>query len=245
MWTVRASVGLAVVLALTGALASSQTAPSGTSKNAAAGKIKFERTKARLERGRYLVENAADCFGCHSQIDWKTGLPRPGTEGGGGQVDDDTLPFKVWAPNISPDPKTGASTWRDEDFERALRQGIGHDGRTLFPFMPYNTFRNMSDEDLASVIVYVRSIPPVRHTVPRILWPEDLKKATKPLPPLTAPVTSPDPRNPVERGKYLVNSVAGCPGCHTPGDDKLMPLPGMDFAGGSPLWGPWGRVASA
>jgi mono/diheme cytochrome c family protein len=222
-----------------------QKAPASAPPSSAARKIKFERTPARLERGRYLVENVADCFGCHSQVDWKTGLPRPGTEGGGGQVEDEVLPFKVWAPNISPDSETGAGNWTDEQFERALRQGIGNDGRTLFPFMPYMTFRNMSDEDLASVIVYIRSIPPVRHKVPRVQWPDELKKIYKPLPPLTAPVAPPDPNRPVERGRYLVNAVAGCPGCHTPTDEKMMPLPGMDFAGGAPLWGPWGHVASA
>ena len=47
----------------------------------------FEATPARLERGQYLVENVADCFGCHSDVDWEnTGLPRPGIAGGGGRV---------------------------------------------------------------------------------------------------------------------------------------------------------------
>ena len=205
----------------------------------------FEATPARLERGRYLVENVARCFGCHSDIDWKeTGLPRPGTKGGGGLVPDDALPFKVYAPNISPDPETGAGTWTDEQFERALRQGIGHDDRPLFLYMPYPFFRGLSNEDLASIIVYIRSIPPVRNQVPRLEWPEELKQISKPLPPLTSPVPQPDFANPVKRGEYLV-TIAGCAFCHTPINEKLMPLPGMDFAGGMPLHGPWGRVASA
>lgn len=205
----------------------------------------YEPTPARLERGRYLVENVADCFGCHSDVDWKnTGLPRPGTEGGGGLVPDEQIPFKVYAPNISPDPDTGAGTWTDEQFERALRQGIGRDDRPLFPFMPYFFFRNLSNEDLASIIVYIRSIPAVRNKVPRTEWPEDLKQIYEPLPPLTTPMPQPDFSNLVKRGEYLV-TIAGCAGCHTPVDEKLMPLPGMEFAGGAPLHGPWGRVASA
>lgn len=207
--------------------------------------MKFERTPQRLERGRYLVENVADCFGCHSQVDWeKTRMPRAGTEGGGGVVPDDTLPFKVYAPNISPDPETGAGLWRDEDFERALRQGIGHDGRTLLPFMPYDFFRNLSDEDLVSIIAYVRSVPAVHHAVPRNEWPEELKKLVKPYPPLTGSVPPPNPADPVKRGAYLV-SVAYCAGCHTPIDENFQPLPGLDLAGGQPLYGPWGKVASA
>ena len=205
----------------------------------------FEATPARLERGRYLVENVADCFGCHADVDWKnTGLPLPGTKGGGGLVPDEQIPFKVYAPNISPDPETGAGTWTDEQFERVLRQGIGHDDRPLFPFMPYLFFRNLTNEDLASIIVYIRSIPPVRNQVPRTEWPEELKPIYKPLPPLTAPVPQPDFSNPVKRGEYLV-TIAACAFCHTPFDENLIPLPGMDFAGGAPLHGPWGRVASA
>jgi len=220
--------------------------PAPAAKRGETPKVKFERTKARLDRGRYLVENVADCFACHSEVDWKgSGLVRRGTKGGGGQVPADDIPFKVYAPNISPDPETGAGTWTDEQFERALRQGIGNDGRALFPFMPYFFFREMSDEDLASVIVYVRSIPPVRNKVPRTEWPEELKQIYKPLPSLTTSVRGPDVNNPVERGKYLSNAFAHCSACHTPVDEKLAPLPGMDFGGGTPLWGPWGRVASA
>lgn len=40
---------------------------------------------------------------------------------------------------------------------RAIREGIGHDGRALFPAMWYASFRELSDEDLASVIVYLRT----------------------------------------------------------------------------------------
>ena len=48
---------------------------------------------------------------------------------------------------------------------RAIREGIGHDGRALFPLMPYMNYREMPDEDLASVIIYLRSIPPVKNAL--------------------------------------------------------------------------------
>lgn len=206
--------------------------------------LRIERTAERLARGRYLVEGVVHCFACHSQVDWKrTGLPRRGTEGGGGHMPDDLIPFKVYAPNISPDGETGAGTWSDEQFVRALRQGIGHDGRALSTVMPYLAFRSMSDEDLAAVIAYVRSIRPVHNKVPQTVWPEDWKQHYKPLPP-AGPVPPPEMSNPVKRGEYLV-TIANCAGCHTPVDERLQPLPGMDFAGGGlPFHGPWGKVSS-
>jgi hypothetical protein len=93
-----------------------------------------------------------------------------------------------------------------EDFYRALTQGIGHDGRTLFPIMPYARLRELSDEDLASIIVYARSIAPVRNALPRTELPEPVKQALKPLPPkpLAPP---PDLSEPVKRGAYLVNAA--------------------------------------
>ena len=67
------------------------------------------------------------------------------------------FPGLVFAPNITPDPETGAGNWTDDQLARAIREGVGHDGRALFPFMPYQDFRFYSDEDLASIIVYLRS----------------------------------------------------------------------------------------
>lgn len=61
-------------------------------------------------------------------------------------------------PNISPDIETGADTWKDEDFVRRIREGIGYDGRTLHSTMPYWNLRTLTDEDLASVIVYIYEV---------------------------------------------------------------------------------------
>ena len=205
----------------------------------------FERTPARLERGRYLVEAVVDCFGCHSDNDWTShdAHPLPGKKGGGALFPIENIPFKLYAPNVSPDPETGAGKWTDEDFYRALTQGIGHDGRTLFPFMPYPHFREMADEDLASIIVYVRSIEPVRNALPRTEIPDPIKAILKPLPP-KQPAPLPDWSTPVKRGGYLVNA-AGCSDCHTPATPQGEPIAGLDFAGGENLKGPWGEVASS
>ena len=131
---------------------------------------RFERTPERVARGQYLAENLLNCFACHSDREWtKHDAPViAGTHGAGSPafalLD---LPGEVRPPNISPDPETGAGNWTDDQLARAIREGIGFDGRALFPFMPYENFRSLSDEDLASVIVYLRSMPPVRRAVAR------------------------------------------------------------------------------
>jgi mono/diheme cytochrome c family protein len=208
--------------------------------------VKFEKTRARLDRGRYLAEGVLGCFDCHSQRDWTLeGAPAiPATKGGGAVFPDEDVPGRIVAPNISPDRETGAGTWTDDMFARAIREGIGHDGRALFPIMPCQSFRNLSDEDLASVIVYVRSIPPVRNELPKteIAFPVNLLIRDVPRP-ISSAVTVPEFSDQAQRGGYMVR-LAGCAICHTP-SVKGQPIAGLAFAGGSRIVGPWGEVSSA
>ncbi len=209
---------------------------------------KFESTPQRLARGDYLVNHVADCMGCHSPHDW-TAHDAPVLPGMLGAGQDMTflkgLPGKVYAPNITPDPETGVGNWTDDELARAIREGIGHDGRALFSFMPYPYFRSLSDEDLASIVVYLRSLPAVRNQLPptELIFPVKYLIRSAPVP-LDAPVPEPDLSTPEKRGKYLV-TIAHCEDCHTPQDAHGQPLPGMAFAGGLILDGPWGRVASS
>ncbi len=206
----------------------------------------FERTPARLERGRYLVEGVAQCFHCHSEIDLNApgAPPLPGKKGGG-KVSERS-PWLV-APNISPDPETGAGAWTDDMFARAIREGIGHEGRALLPVMPYREYRVLSDEDLTSIVVYVRSIEPVRNALPKMQIPERLKGSLTPEP-VPASVPAPDLSDPVRRGAYLVR-IGACAECHsrktTDPKNFFQPIPGLEFAGGVVFKGPWGKVASA
>jgi mono/diheme cytochrome c family protein len=201
------------------------------------------RTPERLARGKYLVEGLLQCPACHSEMDFgkRPAAPVPGAKLGGHVFDDMELGLpkevRIVAPNISADPEFGAGTWKDADFVRALRQGIGHDGRTLFPLMPYEFFRKLSDEDLAAAIVYIRSLPPAHHQRPKTFLTEDLKKAFQPFPPAPS-VPEPDRADRVAYGKYLVNA-GHCAACHDGFDDKGQPIPNMQFAGGGALIGPW------
>ncbi len=194
---------------------------------------KFEVTDARLARGKYIVEAQSSCFHCHSEHTL-TDPEIPMVEGrkGSGQL----LPIpelgQVVAPNISPDPETGIGKWTDDEIARAIQEGVDKDGRALFPIMPYQRFRNFTDEDLASVIVYLRSIPPVKSPMPLTTLNFPLNYIVKTIPePLTAPVAQRARTTPEARGEYIVETAIGCGDCHTP-TNQGVPLAGMGFAGG-------------
>ena len=198
----------------------------------------FERTPERLEHGKYLVEGVLGCLDCHSQM---AGEPKAGeapvfTARGGGRVMVNQGGFVLAAPNISPDAESGAGSWTDDQFARAIREGIGHDGRTLFPIMPYTLFRNLSDEDLASVVVYIRSLEPVHNTLPKAQIPFPLSRLIKSAPePVLAPVVYGNSDR-ISRGRYLTR-IGSCIDCHTSDDNMHRPVKGMEFAGGKQIEG--------
>jgi len=205
----------------------------------------FEATPQRLARGKYLVDGVMDCFGCHTDQDWsKPGAPPVAGKEGSGHVWSDQDRAWLVAPNITPDKETCAGNWSDDTLARAIREGIGHDGRALFPLMPYPHYNQLSDEDLASVIVYVRTVPAVRNQLPTTKVPFPINFFNQNTPqPITAAVPPPDQSSAVARGAYLVR-MGACADCHTP-EEKGQPFPGMDFAGGFLLHEPKGDVVSA
>ncbi len=233
-----------LTLCLTTACESTKNVPSGKAGPSVLDMETIPRTPERLARGKYLVEGLVQCFACHSELDFKHrgAQPLPGKKGGGHVFPaEETLipePYRVVAPNISPDPEYGAGKWKDSDIVRALRRGIGHDGRVLYPLMPFYYFRSLSDEDLASVVVYVRTITPVHIAKPQTALPDEIKRVLHPLPSV-AHMPEPERSDRVKYGEYLV-TVGHCDFCHTPIDEKLNPLPGMVFAGGQLLIGYWG-----
>jgi len=182
---------------------------------------KFQSTPQRLARGEYLARNVSDCMGCHAEHDWTAHdaplLPK--TFGAGQDMNFlKGFPGKVYAPNITPDSETGTGDWSDDQLARAIREGVSHDGRALFPFMPYLDFRALSDEDLASIIVYLRSLPPVRRQQPKtdLIFP--VKYLIRSVPqPLYTTVSEPDFSTPEKRGEILGDNrwMQGLP--HAPG----------------------------
>jgi mono/diheme cytochrome c family protein len=205
----------------------------------------FAPTPERLERGAYLASALTGCQDCHSQHDFNTpdAAVTPGRAYAGAEIVMKGLPGRVVAPNLTADPETGLGNWSDDEIARAIREGISRDGRALFPMMPYGHFRFLPDEDLASLIVFLRSLAPVRNATPKtaIVFPVNylIRNVPQPIP---GTVVAPDLSTPARRGAYLVE-IAGCTDCHTPVKNGT-PMAGMDFSGGMVLEGPWGRVAS-
>jgi hypothetical protein len=86
-----------------------------------------------------------------------------------------------YAANLTPDD-TGLGNWTFKQFETAIRKGKYkglEEGRTLLPPMPWQMFRNMTDEDLRSIFAYLKSIPPIDNLVPAPIPPDKLMAQTK------------------------------------------------------------------
>lgn len=186
----------------------------------------------RIERGKYLVNGVLGCFRCHAEVDSaRPGWPALDYRLGSGNLlyKDDSI--ALYAPNISSDKETGAGTWSDDMFIRALRNGIGHDGRALTA-MPWWTYRSLSDEDLFSVICYLRSLQPIENNVPmRHLNPASEKQLqNEPRSLQVINVAEPDTSTILAKGKYLV-TIGECLGCHTAWYERN---PGY-FGGGNPI----------
>lgn len=194
---------------------------------------KFEVTDAKLARGQYLVEGPGHCFMCHTEHDFSDPEYRTiASKKGAGWVMPIPELNNIASKNITSDVETGIGGWTDDEIARAIREGVRKDGTALFPVMPYLDYASMDDSDVESVVVYLRTIPAVKHTPPVRHLPGPLEYIVKTIPkPIKTPQPSHPASTPVERGKYLV-TIAGCHGCHTPTDSKGQDLPGMDFGGG-------------
>jgi mono/diheme cytochrome c family protein len=169
-------------------------------------------TAELVARGQYLAR-AADCAACHS---------RPGGKPFAGGVAF-TLPFgTLYSTNITADRETGIGQWSDDDFVRALHQGVRKDGRNLYPAFPYTSYTAMTRDDAVAIKAYLFSLPPVHATVPanQLGFPFDQRWGLTfwNLMFLNEHRFRPDPaRNQQQnRGAYLANALGHCGECHTP-----------------------------
>jgi hypothetical protein len=150
------------------------------------------------------------------------------------------FPGTISAKNITP---AGTGKMTDGELYRTLTSGIGQNGKAIFPLMSYKAISNLSEEDIYSIIAYLRTLKPVANAGPEKSLDFPVNYLVKTLPSPHRPAAEPDRANPYEYGKYLVTS-ATCMDCHTM-QEKGAFVKGMEYAGGLEIRFPNGTVRSA
>ncbi|NUO02679.1 MAG: cytochrome c [Saprospiraceae bacterium] len=196
--------------------------------------IKLPSDSISLARGRGIVENT--CAHCHRGEDGKLSgrLFLPETEGFG----------EIWSGNLTRHPTLGLGRYQDGEIAYLLRTGIKRDKKMAGPFMMYP---NLSDEDVAAIIAYLRSDAPSvqASAVKRVSKYSFLAKALikfgafKPLTYNNQPVLAPPKSDLVAYGRYLATAVYECSSCHSANFETYAVLepeksPGF-FAGGNKI----------
>jgi mono/diheme cytochrome c family protein len=165
-----------------------------------------------VKQGEYLAR-AGDCFSCHT----KEG---GALMAGGRQIQ---TPYgTIGSPNITPDKDTGIGHWSDDEFYRALHEGLDRNRSYLYPVMPFDHYTKVTREDALAIKAYLFSLPPVHAPDPEshLQFPYNIRTAMagwrllffkpgtfKPDPSLSAQEN---------RGAYLVEGLGHCGACHTP-----------------------------
>ncbi len=198
--------------------------------------IYVEITPERVEEGARMA--AVLCSQCHGSTDGKMG----------GAYMQDAADFgEIYAPNITQHPEYGTiSDYTDGELVYLLRTGIKKDGQYAPVWMP--KFPNLSDEDMFSIVAFLRSdhplvqpsdneTPPLK---PNLLAKMLSRTVFKPLPYPEAPIEAPSPSDGVTYGKYLATAKFDCYACHS-ADFKTLDLMNPErsqgyFGGGNVLY---------
>lgn len=185
--------------------------------------LTVQRTPERIARGQHIANTS--CVGCHSL---NGQLP---LSGGKNLSDEAGIPLgDLYTINLTPaGPLAG---WTDGQIFRAIRDAADDRGRRL-PVMSAQRMRNLSDDDIESLIAYLRSQPAVSHETPppRPSYLALMLAGAGMLP--TLPGLAPEtivapPAGPtLEYGRYMVTWM-GCDECHgaqlTGGGGGILPL---------------------
>lgn len=160
--------------------------------------------EALIARGKYLTDVGA-CNDCHSPKVMTAHGPEPDTTRlFSGHPEGEPLapvvltkdwvlfnntltafvgPWGVsYAANLTPDD-TGIKHWKFEQFVTAIRKGKSkglESNRPLLPPMPWQMYRNMSDEDLQAVFAYLQSLPAIKNLVPAPVSPDKVAALAQP-----------------------------------------------------------------
>lgn len=168
----------------------------------------------RIKRGEYLTK-VADCIACHT---------KPGGQPFAGRLAIKTPFGNIFGPNITPDKETGIGNWTDEQFLRALKQGISPQGKHYFPVFPYPYFSKMPDQDILDIKAYLEAIPAVNNENIEPIMPFPfswrlLQIGWKSLYfyfDQTPIIYDPKQSKEWNRGAYIVQGPGHCSMCHTP-----------------------------
>lgn len=162
-----------------------------------------------VARGAHLVTVLAGCTDCH------------GADLSGRFLFDSPLLGQIAASNLTAGPGGIGAAYDDEDWIRAIRHGVGPDRRPLI-FVMSSFYANLSDEDTAAMVAYLKSIPSVKNELPPtrvgllnrwwILFNPDSLPAQV-IDHNRGPVSAPERGETAEYGAYL--SIA-CQVCHGP-----------------------------
>lgn len=123
-----------------------------------------------IEYGEYFANYVANCVGCHTNRDLKTGAFIGEPYAGELAVPPDAF-SKGWSfitPNLTPDPKTGImAKWTEEAFVNRFKAGRAYPGSP----MPWGAFTRMTETELKGLYRYMNSLKPVEHKVGRTAYP--------------------------------------------------------------------------
>ncbi|TKC07475.1 c-type cytochrome [Pedobacter frigoris] len=205
--------------------------------------VKVDITPERVLRGKYLANHVAACMDCHSSRNWEqyAGPMVDGTLGGGGEKFEENMGFpgKIYSSNITPHT---LSSWTDGEILKAITTGESKDGRALFPVMAYPRFGKMDQEDIYSIIAYIRLLKPISKNIPQTALNFPVNLINKTLPTKANFQKIPSEADTVKYGGYLVNA-AGCIDCHSK-TDKGKIIEGTEFGGGMEFKFPTGTLTA-
>ncbi|WP_050469704.1 c-type cytochrome [Herbaspirillum chlorophenolicum] len=192
-------------------------------------------TQSDIESGRYLAI-AADCMACHTA---PSGKPYAG-----GYAIESPL-GTIYATNITPSKTAGIGNYTEQQFARALREGVRADGSHLYPAMPYTSYAMLTDGDVHKLYSYfmhaVEAVdePPANQT--KLPFPFNVRMSMLGWNAIFLDnkrfVPDASQSQQINRGKYLADGLAHCSTCHTP-RNFLMGEKGGAALAGAPL-GPW------
>ena len=191
---------------------------------------------ALVARGEYLAK-AGDCIACHS-----TPHGKPFTGG----LKMMTPMGAIYSTNITPDPQTGIGQYSEDDFKRAMREGVAKDGHNLYPAMPYPSYAKVNDDDMHALYTYfMHGVAPMKQAnrEPDIKWPLNMRWPLKfwNMVFLEKGVYQDKTGKDVawNRGAYLIQGLGHCGSCHTPRgvafQEKALDESGALYLSGSPI----------